>query len=81
MWGELSKLDPLSTTPSTHIKPVLKPCCNVEVVGVGRGAVWGTGLAAGEAKVAGGGGVDPPPPPARGGWVRGRSDYKKVLLR
>ena len=32
---------------------------------------WGTGRAAGEAKVAGGGGVDPPPPSARGGgkWV------------
>ena len=46
--------------------------CNVEVVGGGGqwGAVWGTGRAAGEAKVAGGGGVGPPPPPARG-WVVG----------
>ena len=34
--------------------------------------MWGTGGAAGEAKVAGGGGVDPPPPPALGGWVGGR---------
>ena len=34
--------------------------------------MWGTGGAAGEAKVAGGSGVDPPPPPPRGGWVGGR---------
>ena len=47
-------------------------CCNVEVVGGGgQCPVWGTGRAAGEAKVAGGSGVEHPPRPAAAWGVGG----------